>query len=156
MKNKEKELCRQDHLDLEAYRTLQGNIDQDANLGKMFERIMFPLIVAAPIVAFQFLKNGKQVIIGGVFLIVILFIRAIRSEIRTRIRFDRMREIECNLGFRAHLEVNEKLRKSKLRWFRDTYLNYLFYVAMIVIYILLCFDILVLDFIEKQQQSINR
>ena len=78
--NQADRLTRQDELDLEAYRTLGANIEADAHSARAFERIVFPLIAAAPIVSTKFSQFGVEAIIGGASLIVIWFFRSMRNE----------------------------------------------------------------------------
>ena len=133
-------LTRQDQLDLEAYKTLNANIDGDAHIGMMFERLLIPLIVAAPVISIRFPEVGDEAIIGGFFLIGFLLLRVIRNETRVKVRFDIIRGIERKLGFRAHLEVNKQLQESWLKFFRDYHIKLIFFVLAAAYYVKLIFD----------------
>ena len=139
--NQADRLTRQDELDLEAYRTLGANIEADAHSARAFERIVFPLIVAAPTVSTRFPEVGREAIVGGFFLTLILIIRSIRNEKRVTVRFEIIRGIEKKLGFRAHLEVNEQLKKSWLKFFRDYHIKIIFLLIAAAYYVYLLYGI---------------
>ena len=143
-------LTRQDHLDLEGYRTLQDNLNQDAMLGMLFERLMLPLIVAAPIVAFRYLEDGRSLVLGaGIMSMILLMLKAIRNEKRVMIRFEIMHDIERKLKFRSHLEVYNRLKK--FRYPRDFHLRLIFFSLAIIIYFLLLIGKIDLTFLEPTE-----
>ena len=52
---------------------------------------------------------------------------------RVKVRFDIMRGIEEKLGFRAHLEVNKELEKSRWKIPRDYFIK-LFFLSIAALY----------------------
>ena len=129
-----KELTREDQLDLEAYRTINSDIRGDADVGMLFERLLIPLIVAAPILSVRYPETHKLTNIGGIVLTIFLLLRTIRSESRVKIRFNLLRGIEKKLGFRAHTQINENIKGSWRKFFRDYHIKLVFCLIMLAYY----------------------
>ncbi len=129
-------LSRQDELELEAYRTINACIDNDTQAGSIYDRIIMPIILFAPVYAVQYPKSKILAYTGGMILLLSMIGRMLRGELRTKVRHDIMREIEEKLGFRAHLEVRKRIRESSLHWIRDYTVKWVFVIAVLCVYII--------------------
>ena len=134
------ELTRKQQLELEAYRTISQCIDRDSRSDSMLERMLLPAIVIAPIYAIQ--QNGLLLPLficgGGLLLLSVYFLKTWKCENRNKIRHDILREKEACLGFRAHLEVYERiLKQSANKRRRDYHIKHAFGGALLILYAIL-------------------
>ena len=112
------ELCKEDQVKLKAYETLNFWNNHDANLAALFTK--WCVILPAVTMLYVAYPGGPPWIVKCVVIVLSIVIMFIlkhlyqKFDLVIRERYRLLHEIECDLKFRAHLDVYDYARQTGL------------------------------------------